>query len=127
MMLITEKIFDEMKTQHQNGHLILVGDGKTYGHLRKTLNTIMARSWKGYSLFPGDYFPRQTAAKVPKHGPLQLTPLQRTPLGLFDKNADSDDTMMLKIFDEMKTQHQNGHLILVRDGKTYEHLRKILH
>ena len=50
-------------------------------------------------------------------------------MGLVDKNADSDDTMLLiteKIFDEMKTQHQNGHLILVGDGKTYAHLRKTM-
>jgi len=33
MILITE-IFDELQTKHQNGYLIIVGDGKTYEHLK---------------------------------------------------------------------------------------------
>jgi len=34
MMLITEKIFDELQTKHRNGYLIIVGDGKTYENLK---------------------------------------------------------------------------------------------
>ena len=49
-------------------------------------------------------------------------------MGLVDENADSDETMMLvteKIMDELKTKDRNSHLIIVGDGKTYEHLKSI--
>ena len=73
MMLITEKIFDEMKTQHQNGHLILVGDGKTYAHLRKT-TPLRLGVRKATHHIPRDYLVSMTAAKEPKHGSHGIPP-----------------------------------------------------
>ena len=49
-------------------------------------------------------------------------------MGLLDENADSDETMMLvteKLMDELKIKDQNSNLIVVGDGKTYEHLSNI--
>ena len=45
-----------------------------------------------------------------------------------DENPDSDETMMLvaeKLLTELQSDFQHGYVVLVGDGKTYEHLVNI--
>ena len=47
---------------------------------------------------------------------------------LVDENPDSDDTMMYiteKLLSELEYVDQHGYLIVIGDGKTYEHLMNI--
>ena len=49
-------------------------------------------------------------------------------MDLVDENPDSDETMMLvaeKLLTELQSDFQHGYVVLVGDGKTYEHLVNI--
>ena len=49
-------------------------------------------------------------------------------MDLVDENPDSDETMMLvaeKLLTELESDFQHGYVVLVGDGKTYEHLVNI--
>ena len=49
-------------------------------------------------------------------------------MDLVDENPDSDETMMLvaeKLLTELQSDVQHGYVVLVGDGKTYEHLVNI--
>ena len=49
-------------------------------------------------------------------------------MDLLDENPDSDETMLLvaeKLLNELQSDYQDGYIVLVGDGKTYEHLMNI--
>ena len=51
-----------------------------------------------------------------------------TIMELFNENADSQETMLHisdYLLSELYSQYQDGWVLLVGDGKTYEHLRNI--
>ena len=49
-------------------------------------------------------------------------------MDLLDENPDFDETMLLvaeKLLNELQSDYQDGNIVLVGDGKTYEHLMNI--
>ena len=71
MMLVTEKITDELKIKDRNSHLIVVGDRKTYEHLNN-IKRHYGSELDRLLVFPGDWHILKNYLEVLMKGVLQL-------------------------------------------------------